>query len=248
MSFSDLITKAVNKAVDSFIEKVSSTYSIDVAELRIMWNGSEVVAAKPTTRAKKSPPKKTDESTGELSALGKPELVAQCKARGLKTTGTKGDLIARLSGTTEEAALPKEKAKTVSTKAPAKAAVVKAVQTKIAPIITVKNAFGNSEHKETGLVFSRETKSVIGKQNPAGHIDPLTDADIETCNKYKIPYTIPENLNSKKAAIVVKDIPEDDEETVGEELEDEELLEEEEEFGDDDVGEDFEEEELVDEE
>ena len=228
MSFSDLIISTVNKTVDSFIEQVAEKYNLSAQELRSMWNGSQPKS----TLAKVKPEEKPAplSNTPELSGLKKPELVSMCKARGISSTGTKEDMIARLTGEsapTKEKKSPAEKSKPVPQEKP----VVKTVQTKIEPFKVSKNSFGNHEHTPTGLVLDKDTKKIIGTQNPKGHIDPLTDKGIEICNKYKLQYVLPENLNTKKAT-VVEGIPEEEEEDVGEEIveEEEELLEEEEEL------------------
>jgi hypothetical protein len=247
MSFSDLIISTVNKAVDSFIEQVADKYNISGQELRSLWNGNQT---KTQTQAK---PKKTVETekvteaapaltnNSELSGLKKPELVALCKTRGLSSTGTKEEMIARLTG---GGAPAKKKSPPKPAKVDVKP-VLKSVQTKIEPFKVSKNSFGNHEHASTGLVLDKDTKKIIGTQNPKGHIDPLTDEGIEICNKYKLQYVLPENLNTKKAT-VVEDLPDEDEEDVGEEIEDiEDNLEEEQ---DEDIEDgDFEEEELLEE-
>lgn len=230
MSFSDLVNKAVNTNVDAFIERIASTYNLKAEELRVMWSGD---AAPVKSRAKpkavsaptsESTPKAPSGGSSELNSLNKPELVAQCKARGLKTTGTKAELVARLSGEEPEEKKPKEKAAAPKASASKKEpAVVKTVQTKLEPVKVAKNSFGNHEHSATGLVFDKNTKKVIGKQNPNGKVDPITDEDIEVCKKYKLPYTIPENLNSKKMSVAVDEDDGDDD--LGEELGEEEELE-----------------------
>ena len=254
MSFSDLVNKAVNANVESFIERVASTYNLKADELLVMWSGSVAPVksrAKPKakvatdTTTPKAPA--TSGSSSELNNLNKPELIAQCKARGMKTTGTKAELVSRLSGEEPEEKKPKEKAttKSVAPKASSKKepVVAKTVQSKLEPVKVSKNSFGKHEHRATGLVFDENTKKVIGKQNPNGTVDSLTDLDIEACKKYKLPFMIPENLSKK----VIEDEAED--EDVGEELGDEEELEEEE-VEEDDGDEDVEEveEEFVDEE
>lgn len=60
-----------------------------------------------------------------------------------------------------------------------------------------KNQFGNMEHPETQLVFDGDTKTVIGKQNDDGSVDPLTAEDIDTCNRFKFEFQIPDNLDGK---------------------------------------------------
>ena len=251
MSFSDLIISTVNKAVDSFIEQVADKYNINGQELRSLWNGNQT---KTQTQVK---PKKTVETekvteaapaltnNSELSGLKKPELVALCKTRGLSSTGTKEEMIARLTGGGAPAKKKSPPKPAKETKVDVKP-VVKSVQTKIEPFKVSKNSFGNHEHASTGLVLDKDTKKIIGTQNPKGHIDPLTDEGIEICNKYKLQYVLPENLNTKKAT-VVEELPDEDEEDVGEDIEDIEDNLEEDEDDEDIEDEDFEEEELLEE-
>ena len=252
MSFSDLVNKAVNANVDSFIERVASTYNLKADELRVMWSGEAVPVksrAKPKAKATPTADANVVASVGgsaELNSLNKPELIAQCKTRGLKTTGTKAELVSRLSGEPEEKK-PKEKvAKAVAPKASAskkEPAVAKTVQSKLEPVKISKNSFGRHEHRATGIVFDEITKKAVGKQNANGKVDSLTNDDIEACKKYKLPFTVPENLNSKNAPVVQD---EEDEEDLGEDLEEEvEEVDDEEEV---EEGEEELEEEFVDEE
>lgn len=258
MSFSDLIISTVNKAVDSFIEQVADKYNISGQELRSLWNGNQTTnsQAKAKTQVKKAveaekpaeaaPPL---ENNPELSGLKKTELVALCKARNVSSTGTKEEMIARLTGGSSAPAKKKSPAKPAekpASKTESKTTVkpvVKTVQTKIEPFKVSKNSFGNHEHTPTGLVLDKDTKKIIGTQNPKGHIDPLTDDGIEICNKYKLQYVLPENLNTKKAT-VVEGLPEEEEDDVGEDIEDN--LEEEQE--EEEFEEEFEDEELLEEE
>lgn len=247
MSFSELIISAVNKTVESFIDRIAEEYQISAQELRTIWGST--AKAKTSVKSEVKSEVKSDVkpagSTSELSGMKKPELVAMCKARNLPITGTKDELIARITGGAPPSKDKKSPPKKTSS-TPAKTSKVAAVvQTKVEPFTVSKNSFGNHEHKPTGLVLDKDTKKIIGTQNPKGHIDPLTDEGIETCNKYKLQYVLPENLNSKKVT-VVEGLPEEEEEDVGEDLiddvgedeevgeefEDEELLEDEEEFVD----------------
>ena len=94
-----------------------------------------------------------------------------------------------------------------------------------------KNSFGNHCHAETGLVYDKEIGKFVGKQHPSGRVDQLTEEDVETCNRYRFPYLLPENLSTSSK---MKSIPEldendligDDEEVIDEEEEVEELEEE----------------------
>jgi hypothetical protein len=62
---------------------------------------------------------------------------------------------------------------------------------------------------DTKLLFDETTQKVYGKQNyQTGQIDMLTSEDIETCQMYKFPFIIPENLDQANAA------EDDEEETI----------------------------------
>ena len=93
-----------------------------------------------------------------------------------------------------------------------------------------KNAFGYFEHADTKFVFDRITNTVLGKQNVTGDVDPLTEEDIELCNKYNFKFKIPENLNNDKNQTVIEGL--DDEDIIEEEMCDLDAGEEEEEYGD----------------
>ncbi|MDD4930867.1 MAG: RING finger domain-containing protein [Candidatus Colwellbacteria bacterium] len=65
-------------------------------------------------------------------------------------------------------------------------------------IMLKKNEFGNYEHLETHLVFSKENKTVIGKQNPDGSISPLTNLDINICRQLKVSISTSEILSDEE--------------------------------------------------
>jgi hypothetical protein len=167
--------------------------------------------------------------------MNKNELIAHCKTKGLKTTGTKQELSERLTGGAPPAPAEKEK-KTSTSKSkaqPVEPTVVRSIQSSIQTVQIKKNSFGNYEHPDTGLVFDRLNQKAIGKQNKSGKIDSLTDEDIETCNKYKFKYDIPENLNlGVKNSVAIEGLEEEEEidDDDGADIinEAEELLEEEE--------------------
>ena len=233
MSYSDLVNKAVNANVASFIARVASTYNLKADELTVMWSG-EAVPVKSRAKAKPSndTPAPSGGDSSVLNAMNKPELVAMCKSRSLKTTGTKAELVSRLSGE-EIVVAPKSKSKETVAKPKTSTtkkepAVAKTIQTSLEPLKITKNSHGNYEHAQSGLVVEVATKKVYGKQNANGKVDPLTDSDIETCKKYKMAFVLPENLNSKKNVIVededenIVDEGEDEGEDVDEEFVDEE--------------------------
>ena len=75
-------------------------------------------------------------------------------------------------------------------------------QTIISTIQISKNKYGNYVHNDTGLVFSKTDKTVLGKQMEDGKIVDLQKEDIEVCNQYKFKYKLPENYeNSEKFRI-----------------------------------------------
>ena len=239
MSFSELLTKAINSVVVSFIDTVSKRYDISKDELLEIFNGNEKVAVD-TSKKTDVPAVVKLQPSDELNKMNKNELIAHCKTKGLKTTGTKQELIDRLTG----GATPEKEKKTVpSSKTkppPVEPTVVRGIQSTIQTVQIKKNSFGNYEHPDTGLVFDRINQRVIGKQNKSGKIDSLTDEDIETCNKFKFKYDIPENLNlGVKNSVAIEGLEEEEEvDDDGADIinEAEELLEEE--LDDDAVGDD----------
>ena len=81
-----------------------------------------------------------------------------------------------------------------------------------------RNKYGNYEHTETGLVFDKFDKRVIGRQklrmvgdNEEAYIAKLTSEDIELCNQYKFDYMLPANLSDGKTKNVKIDEVDDDE-------------------------------------
>jgi hypothetical protein len=160
MSFSEIIISAVNNTVDSFIERVAQEYKISAQELRSIWGSTAKAKTSSKSDVKSKPveakPEVNADSTAELSGMKKLELVAMCKARNLPITGTKDELIARI---TSGVATTKEKKSPVKKTSATKIAAV--VQTKIEPFTVSKNSFGNHEHKSTGLVIDKDTRKII---------------------------------------------------------------------------------------
>jgi hypothetical protein len=238
------MASAFDNMANEFIAALSTKYDIDKQDLKDMWG--EINKARTTTTVATPAPM---QASAELSKMTKVELVDHCKQRGLKTTGTKADLIERLTGgatvastatkkatpTKAEKPTTKAKAQTVEKAKIETNGIPQALREMIKPInyrIT-KNEYGNFSHAETGLVFDRDLKKFIGKQHSSGRVDKLSDEDIETCHRYNFPYVLPSNLSKAEAKVSVAEL--DEEEIVGE---DDEIIDEEELAGDDDVGED----------
>ena len=128
------------------------------------------------------------------------ELKAMCKARKLSVGGKKQDLIDRLlpggagaggstsTSTPDKVAPPAPKKK--------KRSPNRMPQIPISSIQIKKNSHGNYEHPETKMIFEKDTKQVIGKQQDDGSISTLTDEDIQQCDQFKFNYHIPEKIVS----------------------------------------------------
>ncbi len=108
----------------------------------------------------------------DLKGCTKEDLTKLCKIKNLKCTGTKDDIIKRLTSKTP---------------------VIEKFL-KCSPINIQLNQFGNREHQPTRLVFS-EDKTVVGYQQDDGSIGELNDEMIEKCNQYKFKYKLPSNLD-----------------------------------------------------
>ncbi|MDC0230933.1 SAP domain-containing protein [Aureispira] len=227
------MSDAINNSIDLFVQQIMNKYSIPSGEktnILSLWKGS------------KSSPQSEEKLSSEIilksSVSG---LKALCRKYSLKVTGKKEILIQRLvdfmNNGCESVSGSGSKSKSGSKKKSSKKNVESKIQTAIKekiPVIQIRrNQFGNYEHKETGFVFSKIDKNVIGKQNDSGVLDELTEDDIELCNKYKFKYVIPSNLNKKsiKDTIVdeISDDPDDDDEDDLDDLDD---LSEEEYFSD----------------
>jgi hypothetical protein len=221
---------------------LSERYGLNRTELLSIWGSSTA----PSGIVKKSPTPDVDMedlSPERLHKCNKVELSALCKAKGVKCTGNKSELLERLLGgekleaKSETVGKPKPSVK--GGKMADSSSVVKKLTSDIPPIIVRKNAFGNFIHPATRLVFKPSTDMVIGREEDDGTVVDLTDDDIETCKQYKFKYIIPENLDGKGNLddVRVEELDESDIEVVEEEEEvDEELGSDEEiELEDDDM-------------
>lgn len=243
MSLSESVTKAVDGIIHSFIEQVASKYNIEPTELLSIWEGKSIVSkTQPSKSIITDIPSATDELDPEtLLKSKKPEIQALCRQRGLKTTGTKEELIALLIG--KKDTLPKKtettavtqpkKTTTKKTKPEPETPVVKKLTGNITTVAIRRNQFGHHEHPETSLVFDTKTRKVIGKQNDDGTVADLTPEDIDTCNQYKFKFTRPENLEKKMKLddVAVDELDDEDDviEDSDEEIDEDELIEDEDE-------------------
>lgn len=239
------LSKQIDSTILEFCETIAQKFGLNKMDVYALWSDDQA----PTSVSSHSSPKseKSDkpvsvdvsEMTPEkVLTCTKDYLMAYCKSKGLKQSGKKEEIIQRVLDslkTTGSTSTTASAAKASSSKSKASApvpSVLASVAEKSGTLEIRRNKFGNEEHFESGLVFNKETKMVIGKQNPNGKLESLTDKDIETCKKYKFLYKLPENLSVDKGLqnIKVDELDEEDEEEL-----DEDDIEEEEEDLDNEV-------------
>lgn len=239
------LSKQIDSTILEFCETIAQKFGLNKMDVYALWSDDQA----PTSVSSHSSPKseKSDkpvsvdvsEMTPEkVLTCTKDYLMAYCKSKGLKQSGKKEEIIQRVLDslkTTGSISTTASAAKASSSKSKASApvpSVLASVAEKLGTLEIRRNKFGNEEHFESGLVFNKETKMVIGKQNPNGKLESLTDKDIETCKKYKFLYKLPENLSVDKGLqnIKVDELDEEDEEEL-----DEDDIEEEEEDLDNEV-------------
>jgi hypothetical protein len=179
-----------------------------------------------------------------IMGLTVPELKALCKANKLSTSGKKQDLIDKLvsistgagdnSGNNAINQNPVvSKVGDVETPVPRKKkrSPNRMPNIPISSIQIKKNQFENYEHPETKLVFDKETRQVIGKQQDDGTISELTEEDIQKCDQFKFSYRIPEKIINEEEKQLASLSNEDDivetlEDIIGSDDEFEEFYEE----------------------
>lgn len=220
VKISEELGKVVSKFINNFIKQISDKYDIDSDELKSLFNGGKNNSKKKVeNKADKNDDvsdKDEEETEKSLKKLNKTELKELCKSRGLKLSGTKNDIIKRLTGkeVVKTKATPKSKKTTPN--------IVKKLIANIPKIVIRRNSHNNYEHQESGLVFNNKTSHVIGRQNDDGTIDELTEEDINQCNAFKFKYKLPQNLDKLSSNDVkVEELEESDEESDDDEIEDE---------------------------
>lgn len=197
MSLQEKLVNHIQNIVSEYINLIANRYEgIDVDDLASLWNDMSRTNNLGSKTNDLSDVNTTDLSPERLTRSNKTELSALCKAKGLKVTGKKEDLIQRLLGNETES---KKQVKTESKKQVNKLpSLLQNISKEVAKtaIAIRRNVHGNFEHLDTGLVFdSEQQKTICGKQQPDGTISSLTDEDIENCKKYKFKYTVPKNLD-----------------------------------------------------
>ena len=90
MSCLESLTKSIDKEVTYLLKNISSKYNIDEKEILEMWTSKNTVAPQVSNTSN------TPEENA-LMKLSKSELIEMCKGKALKVTGTKNDLVNRIS-------------------------------------------------------------------------------------------------------------------------------------------------------
>jgi SAP domain-containing new25 len=121
----------------------------------------------------------SDLTAASLSKKKKTELVELCRAKGVPFSGTKDVLISRILG---EAAPSKKKAKD-SIQPTMECKAITSARKNMSVHVLVKNSFGRFEHRDTGFIFDRESKKVIGKQDEDEMVN-LSMSDLAVCKEY----------------------------------------------------------------
>lgn len=232
--------------VRDFCRILSEKYNLNETEVLSVWTGS----VPQQTQVKSSSSALTSSSASSASAsvqddadteitkekimsATKDMLAAMCKKKGLKQSGKKEELYKRLVDCLASAVpAPEVSAKkpVVSSAKKEDAPVIKSIKERTAELAIRKNKYGNFEHVPTGLIFNTD-KMVYGKQLPDGTVLELTSIDIDTCNKYKFPFKMPENLNTSNKNmddVKIEDMEEEllDEEDIEDDVEDEDVEDE----------------------
>lgn len=224
------LSKQIDSTILEFCETIAQKFGLNKMDVYALWRDDNTsTSASASSQPEKGASVDVSEMTPEkVLTCTKDYLMAYCKSKGLKQSGKKEEIIQRVldslkttgaTTTTTTASAAKASASGSKSKASAPVPpVLASVAEKSGTLEIRKNKFGNEEHFESGLVFNKETKLVIGKQNPNGKLESLTDKDIETCKKYKFLYKLPENLSVEKGLqnVKVDELDEEDEEELDE--------------------------------
>ena len=240
MSLKQTLDNAIDKTIKDYAQLIAKTYNLDADKLLELWNNG---AKKSTKKIESESETKTSADLDPVYLLKckKPELQALCKKRGVRSTGTKAQLIGYLQGkeptssSKSKKSSSKSSAKSKKSSAKKQAPLLKNMVKKVPVIAIRKNQYGNHEHPDTHLVFDNKLKKVVGVQQDDGSIASLTKLDIDMCNKFKFAYVLPDNLDNGKLDDEKVDELDDD-------LDDEEFEEEFEEVEEEVFEEEFEEE------
>lgn len=235
MSHCTLLIENINTAVTGFCKEISSTYDIKYEELVNIWNNDNYTKNKSDNSIKKIK-EGPYEQVSDILVATTAVLKSMCKKHGLKQSGKKDELINRLLNKPEDTPVekPVKKIQNKNLKED-NIQVIKKMKSEVSSFRLRKNKWGNIWHQETSLVFDPDSEKVYCKQLEDGTTVNLSPDDIETCNKYKFSYDIPENLDEGKNVLDEINIEEVDDEDNDDEdyVIEEEIIESDDDYDDD---------------
>ena len=160
MSVSSSLHSLQDKIIIDLLTKVAEKFSLDKKAVIEMYSGNS--ATIPTTTSPVSTPKAAIETKAvdsSLQSLTRLELVNKCKEKGLKVSGTKVELIARLSdsGSAPVKAVASKSTSSVKSSQSKTPVVIQKIMENMSEKLIVRNSFGNYEHSETNLVMDPKT-------------------------------------------------------------------------------------------
>ena len=191
MSLPNNIMKIIDQSIETLVIRIIETFNLqcDKQDLINLWHNV-------------APIQNDELDLKQILTASKQELRVECQKRKLKISGTKSELIQRLTGKetpTKKKKTPPKKKKTPPKKK--KTLIIDKIQTFQSQTIKIrKNKFGNYEHSDTKFVLDKDTQKVVGTQNDDGSIQPLTPSNIDLCNKYKFSYEISQLCDQKIAS------------------------------------------------
>ena len=188
-SYQEELNKNIEGIINNLLKDISGKYNLNLEELTDMYK-------KDYTKNQTEESNSESISKEKLSKLKKKELEQICREKGIQNIkGKKEELINRILNNNKD-----------------DNKIVENIITGLSTILIEKNKFGNYEHKQTNLIFNRNTKTVIGKQNQdSGEIEQLSESDIELCNQYKFKFKIPDQIDQDDNGTLDIDVTEEEE-------------------------------------
>jgi hypothetical protein len=137
------------------------------------------------------------------------KLKEMCRAKNLKLSGRKDDLINRLENPTlkeNKVGVTTKKKKSLF-KPNDVSKIVEKLRGAVSRLAVRKNSHGHYVHLETNLVFDPIKQKVIGRWKD-DQVKWLTKQDLEMCLELGVLYELPENLNLGVIKVVDKKVEE----------------------------------------